>query len=85
MWQERAARIAATPPHRNWQDADWEPYFSALVSNAAVARYCNKTDELQQLLSTVNPLLDAEHRRVLADALSKVVPLERPRAWRTAY
>jgi len=85
LWRERADKIAAAHPKREWLDADWEPYFSAVVSNAALARYCNKSEPLQQLLSAVNPVLDAEHRRLLSDALSKVVPLEAPRAWRKPY
>jgi hypothetical protein len=84
-WRERADQIAAAQPKREWLDADWEPYFSAVVSNAALARYCNKSEPLQQLLSAVNPVLDAEHRRLLTDALSKVVPLEAPKAWRKPY
>lgn len=84
-WREHAARIAALQPGRNWLDAEWEPYMSALLSNAALARYCKKTDELQQLLNVVMPALDIEHQRVLTDALSKVVPLERPKAWRMPY
>jgi hypothetical protein len=83
-WREHAA-IANTQPNPDGLNAEWQRYFSAVVSNAALARYCNKAGELQQLLNAVNPVLDADQRRLLTDALSKVVPLERPRAWRTPY
>jgi len=85
VWKIRAAHIASTQPARDWSDLEWEKYFDAVLNNAALARYCNRSDELQSLLDTVNPVLDADHRRTLADELSKVIPLEKPKGWRKAY
>ncbi len=84
-WRTHADQIANTPPHKDWSETEWLPYFSALVSNAALARYCNKHDELQAVLNTVTPLLNTDQLRMVTDALSKVVPLELPKAWRTPY
>ncbi len=80
-----ATRIASEQPARDWNDGEWDKYFDAVVNNAALARYCNRSEELQQLLDAVNPLLDAEHKRMLTDTLSKVVPLEMPKAWRNPF
>jgi len=85
VWKIRSEHIASVHPARDWSDAEWEKYFSAVLNNAALARYCNQGDELQSLLDTVNPQLDVDHRRMLADELSKVVPLEKPKAWRKAF
>ena len=85
VWGIRAAHIASTSPAPDWSDAEWQEYFDAVLNNAALARYCNRTDELNQLMSRVNPLLDAEHRRVLADTLSRVIPLEVPKQWRHMF
>jgi len=84
-WTQRSTDITATHPEQSWNETEWEHYFSAVVNNAVLARYCQHSDELQQLLQTVEPELDTYHRRALADALSKVVPLERPKAWRKTY
>ena len=85
VWKIRSTHIASVQPAHDWNDAEWEKYFDAVMNNAALARYCNRTEELQQLLDTANPLLDADHRRLLADNLSKVVPLEKPKAWRKMF
>jgi len=50
-----------------------------------LARYCNRTEALQLLLDNVNSTLNIEQRKLLTDALSKVVPLEKPKMWRKAY
>lgn len=84
-WRKRAEFIATTHPNKDWQEAQWEDYFSAIVNNAALARYCNRRAELQSLLKTSEAELDAYRRRALADALSRVVPLEKPKAWRKPY
>jgi len=85
VWNIRATHILNVKPLPNWPDVEWDKYFAAIVNNAVIARYCNRTDELQQILDTVNPLLDTDHRRLLADTLSKVIPLEKPKAWRKAF
>ena len=85
VWKIRAAHIASTQPASDWSDAEWEKYFDAVMNNAALARYCNRREELDRLMNKVNPLLDADHRRQLADNLSKVTPLEKPKAWRKAF
>lgn len=84
-WRKRAVYLADHHPDRSWSDADWEDYFSALMNSAVLARYCNRSEELQQLTKAVEPELDAYHRRAFTDALSKVVPLEKPKAWRKPY
>jgi hypothetical protein len=58
---------------------------SALISSAALARYCNQDTELQALLDNAGKTLSADELRVLTDAVSKVVPLELPKAWRKPY
>jgi hypothetical protein len=85
VWNIRAAHINSIKPLANWSDTEWDNFFTAIMNNAVIARYCNHTDELQQLLDTANPLLDTDHRRLLTDTLSKVVPLEKPKAWRKAF
>ncbi|HEX2583876.1 MAG TPA: hypothetical protein VHL14_02000 [Steroidobacteraceae bacterium] len=85
VWKIRSTHITSVHPAREWSDAEWDKYFDAVLNNAALARYCNQSDELQALLDAVNPLLDVDHRRMLTDTLSKVIPLEKPRAWRKAY
>ena len=84
-WRASASQIAEAHPSRDWSEAQWQSYFSTVLNHAALARYCNQADELQQLLSAVNPQLDADQRRLLADTLSKIVPLEKPKAWRVPY
>jgi hypothetical protein len=85
VWRIRSAHIASVHPARDWSDAEWEKYFDAVLNNAALARYCNQSDQLQSLLDMINLSLDTDHRRMLTDALSKVIPLEKPKAWRKAY
>jgi len=85
VWKIRSAHIASVHPARDWSDAEWDKYFAAVLNNAALARYCNQGDELQSLLDTVSSQLDVDHRRMLTDALSKVIPLEKPKAWRQSY
>jgi hypothetical protein len=77
--------ISSTMPSRDWTDAEWNHYLNVIINNAALARYCNRTDVLQQLLDNVRLKLNIEQRRVLTDAISKVVPLELPKMWRKAY
>jgi hypothetical protein len=60
-------------------------YLTALTSNAALARYCNRNEELQALLDVEKLALTADQFRVVTDALSLVVPLELPKAWRKPY
>jgi len=81
-WAQHTAELAAAHPEQSWGEPEWESYFYAVVNNAVLARYCQQNEELQQLLKTVEPKLDTYHRRALTDALSKVVPLEKPKAWR---
>ncbi len=85
VWKIRNAHIASVQPSRDWNDTEWEKYFDAVMNNAALARYCNRSEELKQLLDAVNPLLDAGHRHLLADNLANVVPLENPKAWRKMF
>jgi hypothetical protein len=82
LWRNNAGIIAANEPDKAWKDRDWGTYFSAIVTNAALARYCNRGAELQSLLAEVEPKLDAAHRRFLSDALVKVVAGESPKQWR---
>jgi len=82
MWNSNADLLATLKPGNNWLPADWERYLSALVTNAALARYCQRQGELQSLLAETESRLDVLHRRALTDALSKVIPLEVPKAWR---
>lgn len=84
-WRSNADLLATLKPDNNWLPADWERYLSALVTNAALARYCQRQNELQSLLAETEPKLDVLHRRALTDALSKVIPLELPKAWRRTH
>lgn len=84
VWKIRAAHIAGTHPAPDWSDVEWQTYFNAVINNAALARYCNHMNELNQLLAQTSPLLDNYHRQLLADGLSKIVPLEVPKQWRKA-
>jgi hypothetical protein len=82
-WRIQADQPAGTQPGAgNTTEA---PYLAALISNAALARYCNRTDELQELLNNAKTTLNSDQLRMVTDAISKVVPLELPRAWRKPY
>jgi hypothetical protein len=83
-WQEHAARLTTTS-RQQLAEAELSKYLSALISNAALARYCNRNDELQQLLNSAHSVLTVGQLRMMTDTLSKVVPLEAPRAWRKPY
>ena len=67
--------IGSEHPHLN----------TALLSSAALARYCNQDAELQALLDKASKSLSADELRVVTDVISKVVPLELPKAWRKPY
>jgi hypothetical protein len=82
LWRNNAGTITANEPDKTWKDSEWETYFSAVVTNAALARYCDRNNELQALLQEVEPKLDATHRRSLSDALALVVPAQSPKQWR---
>jgi len=84
-WTTRANYITNATAAGGSTDTERERYFSSILNNAALARYCNHTDALEQLLSSVNLRLDLDHRRQLADTLSKVLPLEKPKLWRKAF
>ena len=84
-WTTRSKYIADAIPNRDWGDEQWKRYINAIVNNAALERYCNQSEVLDQLLALVNPRLDIEHRRELTDTLSKVIPLENPKAWRAPF
>lgn len=60
-------------------------HLSQTISRAALARYCNRQETVQQLLNEAKPSLSAAHLRTVTDALSIVVPMQLPRAWRTPY
>jgi len=84
-WLTRSNFITSTMTSHNWGAAEWNQYLDAIINNAALARYCNRTEALQLLLDNVNSTLNIEQRKLLTDALSKVVPLEKPKMWRKAY
>jgi hypothetical protein len=84
-WQQRARQLAAAHPDMDWPEPELAQYLSALVSNAALARYCNRQDELQKLLNAAQSVLAFGQLRMVTDALSKVVPMELPKAWRKPY
>ena len=84
LWQTNAA-IIAQPPRTGGTDLDSEAsfsarlsYFQAVVKNAVLAKYCWKTTELNQLLASATPHLNAEQREDLQDSLAAVVPLTPP-------
>jgi hypothetical protein len=58
-----------------------ETALSALISNAALAKYCGRSHALQDLLAVAEPSLDNHARKRLDDALAIVVPSELPSAW----
>ncbi len=84
-WRVHTGRLAVTRPGSTWSESELSEYLYALVSNAALARYCNRHNELQQLLNDAQRVLSAGQLRTVADALSKVAPLELPRTWRRPY
>lgn len=84
-WSTRSKFIDSAFPSHDWSNEQSIRYFNAILNNAALARYCNHGDELQALLDKVNSKLDADYRRQLTDALSKVVPAEKPKVWRQAF
>ena len=84
-WREHIDYIAATQPRSDWPESEWLPYFSALTSNTALARYCNKQTELQSMLDMSTPSLSPDQSHLVTDALFNVVPLESPKAWRASY
>jgi hypothetical protein len=55
-----------------------ERYLVHLVRAAVMAKYCGREMELQALMRTAAPALDADGRRVLDGVLEKVVPLQPP-------
>lgn len=81
-WRMQADMMASTQPGGGETNSQ---YLTALISNAALARYCNKAEELEALLSVERLTLTAEQMRLVTDAISKVVPLELPREWRKLY
>lgn len=83
-WRSNAGLLTATEPAKQWSEAQWQDFMSALISNAALARYCERQAELTALLAEFEPKLDLSHRRMLTDALSRVVPAELPAKWRPA-
>ncbi len=83
--REHANLMATASADGTVSEAELSQYVSALVSNAALARYCNRHDELQQLLSSARSVLAVGQLRLVTDALSRVVPLELPKVWRRPY
>ena len=57
--------------------------FPALVSNAALAKYCRKNVELAELIRFAKSKLDEESRQRLDENLDLVNPLETPAIWNT--
>lgn len=84
-WLTRSKFIDGAFPSHDWSNEQWTRYFNTILNNAVLARYCNHGDELQALLDHVNTKLDADYRRQLTDALSKVVPAEIPKVWRPTF
>jgi len=81
-WQANADLMANTRP----SGGDMAPqYLTALLSNAALARYCNRSEELQALLSMEKLTLSADQMQLVTDTLAKVIPMELPKAWRSPY
>jgi hypothetical protein len=85
VWNRRN-QLLAVPRVGNFGRSQESPHLDAtLISGAALARYCGQDTELQTLLDEARKTLSADEMRVLTDAVSKVVPLELPKAWRKPY
>jgi hypothetical protein len=84
MWLANTMLIAQGPPPPT-ADSDSDAtfsarlaYFQAVMKNAALAKYCWKSKELDELLAQATPHLNAEQRQDLKDGLSSVMPLTPP-------
>jgi hypothetical protein len=78
LWQSNEMRI------RMGASTD-EQYFAAVADNAALAKYCNRSEQLHDLQRIAEATLMADQYGTLAKALAKVVPLEPSSAWRRPY
>lgn len=85
IWSKRNQQLSAPLLNKFGMSSEGPHLDAALISAAALARYCGQDAELQTLLDAAKQKLNADEMRVLTDAISKVVPLEPPRAWRKPY
>jgi|GEM_PF-2297390 len=89
-WTANAQLIAAPPSDVDGNAATPESfsahlvYFQAVLSNAMLAKYCMKTAELTQLLSSTASHLNAQQRQDLQEGLATVRPLTPPSEARPA-
>jgi uncharacterized protein YecT (DUF1311 family) len=86
-WQENdknfrtRMNMSKSPPGSEEHFA-WETQIlPALIANTALAKYCQKADELADLMRFAEPVLDEESYQRLSISLSSVVPLESPAMW----
>jgi hypothetical protein len=84
IWQANSDLLANTKPSGTGSEMSPQ-YFTALIRNAALARYCNRDEQLQALLSVEKLTLTADQMRLVTETLAKVTPLELPRSWRKPY
>jgi hypothetical protein len=85
LWNKANQQLAAPLMGKLGIGSEHPHLNSALISGAALARYCNQDAELQVLLDKASKSLSADELRVVTDVISKVIPSELPKTWRKPY
>ena len=83
-WQENEQKILQSiskgVPRRETEEwMNWNNnVFSAIIENAALAKYCHHGQALRSLLKVVEPILEKQDKERLLGALATVTPGESP-------